>query len=151
MCKSANTSITQTHVVPPPPPLAGVAIADFVIFPPRWAVAEHTFRPPYFHRNVMSEFMGLIRGQYDAKAEGFAPGTMMSGVGSRNNMRNLVTYDSRLLAECDAPHALQPRARWQQPALVHERPRAGRDLPQGCDGWAGGARPPAEGYPRLYV
>ncbi|KAK2078603.1 hypothetical protein QBZ16_003443 [Prototheca wickerhamii] len=52
----------------------GVAIADFVIFPPRWAVAEHTFRPPYFHRNVMSEFMGLIRGQYDAKAEGFAPG-----------------------------------------------------------------------------
>ena len=68
-------------MIPRTPPPTGVAIADFVIFPPRWAVAEHTFRPPYFHRNVMSEFMGLIRGQYDAKAEGFAPGTMMSGVG----------------------------------------------------------------------
>jgi homogentisate 1,2-dioxygenase len=52
----------------------GVAAADFVIFPPRWAVQEHTFRPPYFHRNCMSEFMGLIRGVYEAKQEGFLPG-----------------------------------------------------------------------------
>jgi homogentisate 1,2-dioxygenase len=52
----------------------GTANIDFVIFPPRWVVAEHTFRPPWFHRNVMSEFMGLIRGAYDAKAEGFLPG-----------------------------------------------------------------------------
>jgi homogentisate 1,2-dioxygenase len=52
----------------------GVANVDFVIFPPRWAVAEHTFRPPYFHRNVMSEFMGLVHGEYDAKKEGFLPG-----------------------------------------------------------------------------
>ncbi|RIA91772.1 homogentisate 1,2-dioxygenase-like protein [Glomus cerebriforme] len=52
----------------------GTAIADFVIFPPRWAVQEHTFRPPYFHRNCMSEFMGLISGVYEAKAEGFLPG-----------------------------------------------------------------------------
>ncbi|KAJ3170413.1 hypothetical protein HDU87_008807 [Geranomyces variabilis] len=52
----------------------GVAIADFVIFPPRWMVAENTFRPPYYHRNCMSEFMGLISGVYDAKAEGFLPG-----------------------------------------------------------------------------
>jgi homogentisate 1,2-dioxygenase len=52
----------------------GVANVDFVIFPPRWAVAEHTFRPPYFHRNVMSEFMGLVKGEYDAKKEGFVPG-----------------------------------------------------------------------------
>jgi len=52
----------------------GTANADFVIFPPRWMVAEHTFRPPWFHRNIMSEFMGLITGSYDAKAEGFAPG-----------------------------------------------------------------------------
>lgn len=52
----------------------GVANVDFVIFPPRWMVASDTFRPPYFHRNVMSEFMGLIHGQYDAKGEGFAPG-----------------------------------------------------------------------------
>ena len=52
----------------------GVANIDFVIFPPRWLVAENTFRPPWYHRNVMSEFMGLIKGIYDAKAEGFAPG-----------------------------------------------------------------------------
>ncbi|WP_411027259.1 homogentisate 1,2-dioxygenase domain-containing protein, partial [Salmonella sp. s54925] len=52
----------------------GVAIADFVIFPPRWSVSEHTFRPPYYHRNCMSEFMGLICGNYEAKEEGFAPG-----------------------------------------------------------------------------
>ena len=47
---------------------------DFAIFPPRWLVAEHTFRPPWFHRNLMNEFMGLIFGKYDAKAEGFLPG-----------------------------------------------------------------------------
>ncbi|PIK47754.1 putative homogentisate 1,2-dioxygenase [Apostichopus japonicus] len=52
----------------------GVAIADFVIFPPRWSVQEHTFRPPYYHRNCMSEFMGLIKGRYEAKEEGFQPG-----------------------------------------------------------------------------
>ena len=52
----------------------GVANCDFVIFPPRWLVAEHSFRPPWFHRNVMSELMGLVHGVYDAKAEGFAPG-----------------------------------------------------------------------------
>ncbi|CAH1799036.1 unnamed protein product, partial [Owenia fusiformis] len=52
----------------------GVAIADFVIFPPRWGVADHTFRPPYYHRNCMSEFMGLIHGNYEAKEEGFRPG-----------------------------------------------------------------------------
>ncbi|MBV8436288.1 MAG: homogentisate 1,2-dioxygenase [Silvibacterium sp.] len=52
----------------------GTANCDFVIFPPRWMVAENTFRPPWFHRNMMNEFMGLIFGQYDAKAEGFVPG-----------------------------------------------------------------------------
>lgn len=52
----------------------GVGNLDFVIFPPRWLVAQNTFRPPWFHRNVASEFMGLIHGQYDAKAGGFAPG-----------------------------------------------------------------------------
>ncbi len=52
----------------------GVALADFVIFPPRWMVGEDTFRPPYYHRNCMAEFMGLISGGYDAKNEGFVPG-----------------------------------------------------------------------------
>lgn len=55
---------------------AGTANIDFVIFPPRWLVAENTFRPPWYHRNIMSEFMGLIHGQYDAKEEGFVPGGM---------------------------------------------------------------------------
>ncbi len=52
----------------------GTANGDFVLFPPRWIVAEDSFRPPWFHRNVMSEYMGLIDGAYDAKAGGFAPG-----------------------------------------------------------------------------
>ena len=52
----------------------GTSNIDFVIFPPRWMVAEDTFRPPWFHRNVASEFMGLVHGAYDAKAEGFVPG-----------------------------------------------------------------------------
>lgn len=61
-------------VLTSPSDTAGTANCDFVIFPPRWMVAEDTFRPPWFHRNVMSEFMGLITGAYDAKAGGFAPG-----------------------------------------------------------------------------
>jgi homogentisate 1,2-dioxygenase len=61
-------------VLTSPSDVPGRANADFVIFPPRWMVAEDTFRPPWFHRNVMSEAMGLIYGAYDAKADGFAPG-----------------------------------------------------------------------------
>ena len=61
-------------VLTSPSDTPGTANCDFVIFPPRWMVAEHTFRPPWFHRNVMSEFMGLVHGVYDAKAEGFVPG-----------------------------------------------------------------------------
>jgi len=61
-------------VLTSPTDTVGTANCDFVIFPPRWMVAEDTFRPPWFHRNVMSEFMGLIFGEYDAKAGGFAPG-----------------------------------------------------------------------------
>jgi homogentisate 1,2-dioxygenase len=65
-----------TVLTSPSPSAVGVANLDFVIFPPRWMVAENTFRPPWFHRNVMSEFMGLIHGQYDAKKAGFEPGGM---------------------------------------------------------------------------
>ena len=61
-------------VLTSPAEIRGTANADFVIFPPRWMVAENTFRPPWFHRNVASEFMGLVHGVYDAKEEGFAPG-----------------------------------------------------------------------------
>jgi homogentisate 1,2-dioxygenase len=73
-------------VLTSPSNVPGRANADFVIFPPRWMVAEDTFRPPWFHRNVMSEAMGLVHGAYDAKADGFAPGglslhNLMSGHG----------------------------------------------------------------------
>ncbi|NCN27959.1 homogentisate 1,2-dioxygenase [bacterium] len=73
-------------VLTSPSETAGTANIDFVIFPPRWMVSEHSFRPPYFHRNVMNELMGLIQGQYDAKSDGFAPGGLslhncMSGHG----------------------------------------------------------------------
>ncbi|MBJ6759755.1 homogentisate 1,2-dioxygenase [Myxococcaceae bacterium JPH2] len=61
-------------VLTSPSEVPGTANCDFVIFPPRWMVAEKTFRPPWFHRNVMSEFMGLVHGAYDAKAGGFSPG-----------------------------------------------------------------------------
>lgn len=64
---SIFTVLTSASAVP------GTANIDFAIFPPRWMVAENTFRPPYFHRNVMNEFMGLITGAYDAKEEGFKP------------------------------------------------------------------------------
>ena len=77
----------------------GTANCDFVVFPPRWVVAEDTFRPPWFHRNVMSEFMGLIHGAYDAKAGGFVPGgaslhNCMAGHGP-----DRATYEQAVAAE----------------------------------------------------
>jgi homogentisate 1,2-dioxygenase len=83
----------------------GVANCDFVIFPPRWMVAEHTFRPPWFHRNVMSELMGLVHGVYDAKAEGFLPG----GASIHNCMQphgpDVPTFDKAAQASL-APHRI---------------------------------------------
>jgi homogentisate 1,2-dioxygenase len=83
----------------------GVANCDFVIFPPRWMVAEHTFRPPWFHRNVMSELMGLVHGAYDAKAEGFLPG----GVSIHNCMSahgpDAASYDKASKAALE-PHKI---------------------------------------------
>jgi homogentisate 1,2-dioxygenase len=84
----------------------GVANCDFVIFPPRWQVAEHTFRPPWFHRNVMSELMGLVHGAYESKAEGFLPG----GVSIHNCLQphgpDLPTYDKGSNAELK-PHRIE--------------------------------------------
>jgi homogentisate 1,2-dioxygenase len=68
-------------VLTSPSELVGTANCDFVIFPPRWLVTEHTFRPPYFHRNTMSEYMGLIKGVYDAKETG----GFVQGGGSLHN------------------------------------------------------------------
>lgn len=61
-------------VLTSPSDTPGTANVDFVIFPDRWLVAEQTFRPPWYHMNVMSEFMGLVYGQYEAKPQGFVPG-----------------------------------------------------------------------------
>ena len=61
-------------VLTSPSETPGTANIDFVIFPERWMVAENTFRPPWYHMNIMSEFMGLIYGVYDAKPQGFTPG-----------------------------------------------------------------------------
>jgi homogentisate 1,2-dioxygenase len=82
----------------------GVDTIDFVIFPPRWLVAEDTFRPPWFHRNVASEFMGLITGVYDAKADGFSPGgaslhNCMSGHGP-----DAATFEKASAADATQPH-----------------------------------------------
>jgi homogentisate 1,2-dioxygenase len=63
-------------VLTAPSGIEGTANIDFVLFSDRWLVAEDTFRPPWYHRNVMSELMGNIRGQYDAKPQGFVPGGM---------------------------------------------------------------------------
>jgi len=78
---SAVNSVTFDHMDPSiftvltaPSLEEGTAVVDLAIFPPRWSVHEHTFRPPYYHRNVMSEFMGLICGKYEAKEDGFLPG-----------------------------------------------------------------------------
>lgn len=93
-------------VLTSPSDTAGVANCDFVIFPPRWMVAEETFRPPWFHRNVMSEFMGLVTGAYDAKADGFAPGgaslhNRMSGHGP-----DQATYEAAIAADLK-PHKIE--------------------------------------------
>jgi homogentisate 1,2-dioxygenase len=92
-------------VLTSPSDTPGTANCDFVIFPPRWMVAEGTFRPPWFHRNVMSEFMGLVHGAYDAKAGGFAPG----GASLHNCMNghgpDRTSYEKAIEAEL-APHKI---------------------------------------------
>jgi homogentisate 1,2-dioxygenase len=81
----------------------GVANIDFVIFPPRWLVAENTFRPPWFHRNIASEFMGLVHGAYDAKAGGFVPG----GASLHNSMSghgpDAASFDKASTADTGKP------------------------------------------------
>ena len=90
-------------VLQSPSDTPGVDTLDFVIFPPRWLAGEDTFRPPWFHRNVASEFMGLVHGAYDAKAEGFVPGgaslhNCMSGHGP-----DAATFEKASNADTSAP------------------------------------------------
>jgi len=97
---SIFTVLTAPSAVP------GTANMDFAIFPPRWLVAQHTFRPPWFHRNIASEFMGLVTGVYDAKAEGFAPGgaslhNCMSGHGP-----DAATFEKASAADLSRPDVI---------------------------------------------
>ena len=94
-------------VLTSPSDTPGTANLDFVVFPPRWLVAQDTFRPPWFHRNVASEFMGLVTGVYDAKAEGFAPGgaslhNCMSGHGP-----DAATFDKASNADLSKPDVIK--------------------------------------------
>ncbi len=99
----ADPSIFTTLTSPSETP--GTANLDFVIFPDRWLVAEDTFRPPWYHLNVMSEFMGLVHGAYDAKPHGFVPG----GISLHNSMTphgpDLEAFDAASTAEL-APQRL---------------------------------------------
>ncbi|MBZ9647567.1 homogentisate 1,2-dioxygenase [Sphingobium sp. 3R8] len=93
-------------VLTSPSDTPGTANIDFVIFPPRWMVAEDTFRPPWFHRNIMSEFMGLIHGAYDAKEGGFLPG----GASLHNCMNghgpDKASYEKAIAADLK-PHKIE--------------------------------------------
>jgi homogentisate 1,2-dioxygenase len=94
-------------VLTSPSDTPGTANIDLAIFPPRWLVAQDTFRPPWFHRNVASEFMGLIAGVYDAKAEGFVPGgaslhNCMSGHGP-----DAATFEKASAADLSKAHVIE--------------------------------------------
>jgi homogentisate 1,2-dioxygenase len=92
-------------VLTSPTDTPGAANVDFAIFPPRWLVAEHTFRPPWFHRNVMNECMGLLHGAYDAKAGGFVPGGLsLHGLFSAHGP-DAISTERAMVAEL-APHKL---------------------------------------------
>ncbi|MET7641593.1 homogentisate 1,2-dioxygenase [Streptomyces sp. NPDC005438] len=128
-------------VLTSPSDTPGLAGVDFVVFAPRWLVGEDTFRPPYFHRNVMSEYMGLIEGAYDAKAEGFVPGG-----GSLHNMMSAhgpdrETFDRASTAELE-PHkvddglAFMFETRW--PVVATAQALAADHLQEDYDGvWEG--------------
>ena len=92
-------------VLTAPTDTPGRANMDFVIFPPRWMVGEDTFRPPWFHRNVMTECMGLVRGVYDAKTAGFLPGGIsLHGLMSAHGP-DAATTERAMAAEL-APHKI---------------------------------------------
>ncbi|WP_156721669.1 homogentisate 1,2-dioxygenase [Streptomyces apocyni] len=131
-------------VLTSPSDTPGLAGVDFVVFAPRWLVGEDTFRPPYFHRNVMSEYMGLIEGAYDAKAAG--EGGFVPGGGSLHNMMSAhgpdrETFDRASAAELapqkiDDSLAFMFETRW--PVTLTPQAAAADHLQQGYDDvWQG--------------
>ncbi len=129
-------------VLTAPSETPGLANVDFVIFPPRWLVAEGTFRPPYFHRNVMSEFMGLVRGEYDAKQGGFVPG----GASIHNAMSahgpDRASYDRAVAAKLEPQYLdgtlafmFETRYAWQPTAHALATPALQSDYDRVWDGF----------------
>jgi homogentisate 1,2-dioxygenase len=90
-----------------PSDTAGTSNIDFVIFPPRWLVAQDTFRPPWFHRNIASEFMGLVHGAYDAKAEGFVPGGASLHNSFSGHGPDAATFDKASNADLSKPDVIR--------------------------------------------
>jgi len=124
-------------VLTSPSDTPGVANLDFVIFPPRWLVAEDTFRPPWFHRNIASEFMGLVHGAYDAKAGGFVPGgaslhNCMSGHGP-----DAASFDKASSADTNKPdHIVDTMAfMFETRAVIHPTRQALESPQQQRDYW----------------
>lgn len=112
-------------VLTSPSHLPGVANVDFVIFPPRWMVATDTFRPPYYHRNIMNEYMGLIHGTYDAKETGFVPGG-----GSLHNCMSAHGPDAEAFAKATAA-TLKPEYYADTLAFMFEAHQVWQVTPQG--------------------
>lgn len=102
----------------------GVDTIDFVIFPPRVLVAKDTFRPPWYHRNIASEFMGLIHGAYDAKADGFVPGGA-----SLHNCMSAHGPDAETFAKASAADTTCPDYLSETMAFMFESNQAFRPTP----------------------
>ncbi|MEB0137405.1 MULTISPECIES: homogentisate 1,2-dioxygenase [unclassified Undibacterium] len=118
-------------VLQSPSDTPGVDAIDFVIFPPRWLAAENTFRPPWFHRNIASEFMGLLHGQYDAKSAGFRPGgaslhNCMSGHGP-----DASTFEAASRSDTSLPHKIDDTMAFMIETRTILKPtRAAMETPQ---------------------
>ena len=139
-------------VLTSPSETPGAANVDFVIFPPRWMVAEHTFRPPWFHRNAMSEFMGLVRGEYDAKRGGFVPG----GSSLHNLMAahgpDRASHDAAVAARLAPKHLgdtlafmFESRYAFDPTDYAMKTPALDRNYDAAWDGFAKGAPAAAKG------
>jgi homogentisate 1,2-dioxygenase len=107
-------------VLTSPAEIDGLANVDFVIFPPRWAVAEHTFRPPYFHRNCMNELMGLIFGQYESRSEGFVPGGLTLHNRFAPHGADLDTYERAIKQDLKPARLDQTLAFMFESSLVYQ-------------------------------
>lgn len=136
-------------VLTSPSAIPGTANMDLAIFPPRWLVGEHTFRPPWFHRNVASEFMGLIHGVYDAK-DATAEGGFVPGGSSLHNCMSAhgpdaASYEKAIATDTQKPqHVTDTMAFMFETCLVIHPTRQALDAPERQrnyqDCWQGLAR-----------